>query len=159
MTKTSYMRFGAAAILALSLSACATVTRGTKQNFEFKSSPEGASMSTSTGVNCVTPCVLKMKRKDAFEVTFTKDGFEPQRARVESKIKGGGVVAGAGNLLVGGIIGGIVDGSNGSLNSLTPDKLDVTLVPLVTAAVDVVAAAVKTDDMMAPETGAAPTPN
>ena len=128
--KNSYFRIGATVLVALSLSACATVTRGTKQKYSFKSTPEGAELVTTTGFSCITPCETKMKRKDAFEATFTLAGYEPYTAQVESKIKGGGVAAGAGNIIAGGIIGGIVDGSNGSLNSLTPDSLDVILTPI-----------------------------
>ena len=49
--------------------------------------------------------------------------------KVDSELHGGGAAAGAGNLLLGGVIGGLVDGSNGSLNSLSPNPLQVTLVP------------------------------
>ena len=74
--------------------------------------------------------MLKLKRRPGFTATFTKDGFESQTVKVDSEIHGGGVAAGAGNLLLGGIVGGIVDGSNGSLNSLSPNPLTVTLIPV-----------------------------
>jgi hypothetical protein len=44
-------------------------------------------------------------------------------------LSGGGAAAGVGNVLAGGIIGGLVDGSNGSLNSLDPNPLYITLTP------------------------------
>ncbi|RHW17263.1 hypothetical protein D1610_12035 [Sphingomonas gilva] len=139
----TYLRLGAAVLVASSLSACATITRGTKQNYEITSQPPGADVALSTGDKCVTPCKLKLKRKDAFTAKFAKAGYEPMEANVESKLSGGGGAAAAGNLLFGGIIGGVVDGSNGSLNSLYPGKLEVTLVPASSAEIETVADAVE----------------
>jgi len=111
------------------LAGCATVTRGTSQTFKIDSTPTGAHVAMSNGQNCVTPCKLKLKRRPGFTATFTKEGFETQIVKVDSELHGGGAAAGAGNLLLGGVIGGLVDGSNGSLNSLSPNPLQVTLVP------------------------------
>ena len=54
---------------------------------------------------------------------------DPDR-EVDSKLGCGGAVAGAGNIILGGVIGGIVDGTNGSMNNLTPNPLKITLVPV-----------------------------
>ena len=130
-------RLGAALAVALLLPACATVTRGTKQNYVITSQPDGAAVALTTGQTCVTPCKLKLKRKDDFTARLTKDGFEPAEAKVESKISGGGGAAVAGNILLGGLIGGVVDSTNGSLNSLFPASLDVALKPVAVATVAV----------------------
>ena len=111
------------------LSACATVTRGTRQTFNIDTTPTGAQVAMSNGENCVTPCKLKLKRRPGFSATFTKEGYQTQTVKVDSELHGGGAAAGAGNLLLGGVIGGIVDGTNGSLNSLSPNPLKVTMVP------------------------------
>jgi hypothetical protein len=130
MTKKSCLRYGSLALIVLSLSACATITRGSRQNVEFKSSPEGAKVSTTTGENCITPCTMKMRRKASFDATFTKEGYEPQITTVKSKGGSGGAVAAAfGNVVFGGLIGIIVDATTGSLKTLKPGKLDVTMVP------------------------------
>lgn len=113
----------------LLLPACATITRGTSQKFNIESTPSEAEVALSTGQQCVTPCKLKLKRKPGFKATFKKQGYKTQEVEVESKLSGGGAAAGAGNIIAGGVIGGLVDGSNGSLNSLTPNPLQVTLVP------------------------------
>lgn len=134
-----------AAAAALSLSACATVTRGTSQKYTIDSSPTQAEVTLSTGQQCVTPCKMKLKRKPGFTATVKKPGYQSQTVTVESKLGGGGVVAGAGNVILGGVIGGIVDGTNGSMNNLTPNPLMVTLVPEATAPV----AAVETAPVVA----------
>ena len=123
-------RLSALALMSASLCACATVTRGTKQKIEFTSTPEGADVKTSEAYSCVTPCKTKLKRKTGFDAVFNKEGYEPTTVKVRSKFSGGGAAAGAGNILLGGIIGGVVDGSNGSLNSLTPSPVNAVLVPL-----------------------------
>ena len=120
------------------MSPCATVTRGTKETFNIQTTPDGADISLSNGETCVSPCKLKLKCKDEFTVTAKKPGYKPATATVESKIKGGGVAGAAGNVLIGGIIGGIVDGSSGAMRDLTPNPLTLTLEP---EAAPVVAAA------------------
>ena len=124
-----YMRLGAALVAASVVSGCATVTRGTKQKFEIKSQPPGADVSMTTGDTCITPCTLKLKRKTGFVATITKQGYKPAQVSVTSAVHGGGVVGAAGNLLIGGLIGGVVDGSNGSMKDLRPNPIDVTLEP------------------------------
>ena len=91
-----------------------------------------ATVTTTTGVECVTPCELKLKRKDGFTATFTLPGYETQTAEVDSVFTGGAALAG--NAIFGGLIGAGVDASNGSLNGLSPNPLNVDLVPVGTAA-------------------------
>src|SRR3954467_2459269 len=91
------------------LAGCATVTRGTRQTFKIESTPTEAKVALSNGETCITPCTLKLKRRPGFTATFTKEGYETKSMTVDSEIHGGGVAAGAGNV----VLGGIVDGSNG----------------------------------------------
>lgn len=130
----SYMRLGAALLAASSLAACATITRGTQQKFEIKSEPPGADVKLSTGMSCTTPCHLKLRRKDEFVARIAKAGYEPVEVQVESKMHGGGGAALAGNVLAGGLIGGVLDGTNGSLRDLRPNPIEVTLKPLAAPA-------------------------
>lgn len=126
---TLSLRLCGVAAATLLFPACATVTRGTQEQFAIVSEPPEADVALSTGQTCRTPCKLKLKRKTGFTATFTKEGYEPLQAEVTSKVMGGGAVAGAGNILLGGVVGAVVDGSNGSLNDLRPNPLKVQLVP------------------------------
>jgi hypothetical protein len=123
-----YLTICGLAAVSMLLPACATVTRGTSQKFSIESMPAEAQVALSTGQRCTTPCRLKLKRKHGFVATFNKPGYQTLRAEVKSKFSGGGAAAGAGNILMGGIIGAAVDGSNGAMNNLTPNPLRVTLV-------------------------------
>ena len=121
------MRLAGVLLCAASLSACATITRGTRQNFVIETDPVGAAVALSTGQTCTSPCNLRLRRKDEFTVTATMDGYEPATAEVRSRMRGGGGAALAGNAIFGGIIGGVVDATNGSLNDLRPNPLRITM--------------------------------
>ena len=123
----SCIRMGTVIAVALCLPGCATVTRGTSQKFAIESIPSGANVGLSTGQTCTTPCRLNLKRKRDFTAKFTKDGYQPREANVESKVRVGGGTALVGNLVVGGIVGLIVDMSNGSIKDLRPNPLNLTL--------------------------------
>jgi hypothetical protein len=125
-------RFGVRALtlvgVALCLPACATITRGSSQEFTVESTPPGARVSTSNGFQCdSTPCTFRMPRKDEFRATVSMDGYVTQEHQVSSGISGGGAAGLAGNVVFGGIIGGVVDASSGAMNDLTPNPLVVIL--------------------------------
>lgn len=132
MISKTVARLGARAFtlvgVALSLPACATMTRGTTQEFTVESTPPGAQATTSNGFECVsTPCTFRMSRKDAFNITVSNEGYVSQTHEITSSMSGAGGAALAGNVLVGGIIGGAVDASSGALNDLKPNPLMVVL--------------------------------
>jgi len=113
--------------LGLTLSNCATITRGTSEAFTITSHPTGADIRLSNGLVCQTPCALEVKRRPGFVVTVSKPGYKMVTTSVVSSISGGGGTAMAGNLLLGGIIGAGVDASNGAMNELSPNPLHVVL--------------------------------
>ena len=118
--------YNAAAILlaANALGGCATVINGTSQDYKIKSEPTGAKVHLTNGEQCTTPCELKLKRKHDQRVDLTLDGYKPAYVLVQSRMGG----ATAGNILLGGLIGGVVDGTNGASNHLKPDPLHVRMV-------------------------------
>lgn len=114
--------------LALSLGACATITRGTKDAWSITTDPSGARVETSNGFQCeATPCAIKMPRKSEFTATLTKPGYKAAKVQVTNKIAGAGGAAMAGNVLVGGLIGVGVDASSGAMLDLVPNPAHVTL--------------------------------
>ncbi|HEX8402855.1 MAG TPA: PEGA domain-containing protein [Allosphingosinicella sp.] len=122
--------FAVAALAATALGGCATVTRGTQQRYYVQSEPSGAEVKMTTGMSCTTPCNLKLRRKDEFTATISKEGYKSISVPIESKMHGGGGAALAGNVVAGGIIGGVIDGTNGSLRDLKPNPLAVRLAPV-----------------------------
>lgn len=122
-----------AAFAVIGLSGCATVTRGTSETFVVTTEPAGAMVRLSTGETCVTPCALQKRRKHAFDVEIEREGYEPVSTRILPQVSGAGATGMAGNVLIGGLVGLVVDASTGSAKDLRPNPLAVTLVPLPAA--------------------------
>jgi hypothetical protein len=113
------------AVIAASVAGCATVMNGTKTPYTTDSQPMGAMVKFSNGTSCTTPCKLELRRKDDLRADITLPGYKPTYILIQSKLGG----ASFGNILLGGGVGAIVDGSNGSSNRLYPNPLIVKLAP------------------------------
>jgi hypothetical protein len=111
------------------LGGCATVTRGTNDQVQLRSTPNGAVATTSTGQSCTTPCAITVGRKDEFSVRFEKPGFISQDIQVKTQASGAGQAAMAGNLIVGGIVGLATDASTGATLDHVPNPVNVELRP------------------------------
>ncbi len=114
-------------LLALTVTGCSTITRGTTEAFVIDSEPSGAKAELSTGHSCTTPCSLELKRKTAFTVTITKKGYETVQTNVNSQVAGAGAAGMAGNIIFGGVIGAAVDVGTGATKELIPNPLKVKL--------------------------------
>lgn len=113
---------------AISVTGCATVTRGSKDAWSINSDPQGAKVETSNGMQCAaTPCAIRMSRKSEFTATVSKPGYKPATVQVTHKTAGAGAAGVAGNVLVGGLIGIGVDAVSGASQDLTPNPAFVTL--------------------------------
>ncbi len=111
-------------------SGCATITRGSNEAFVIETDPAGVQAQLSNGLQCRTPCSLKVKRRGDFVVTLEKEGYETVRASITSSVDTGGAAGMAGNVLLGGIIGAGVDAGTGAMHSHKPNPLVVKLVPI-----------------------------
>ncbi len=118
------------ALLLVVLPNCATITRGSSETFVIETTPPGAEARLSTGLYCVTPCSLRVRRRGDFVVNIELEGYEPVQATVTSGIDTAGGGALAGNVIFGGIIGAGVDAGTGASLAHQPNPLVVELVPL-----------------------------
>ena len=149
-------------VAACSLSACATVTRGSNTAWEVNTTPPGATVKTTNGFYCEsTPCALKMPRKAEFTATVTHPGYKPVDVKVTNHVSNGGGMGMAGNVLLGGVIGAGVDVATGAMLDLTPNPVTLTLekaddVPTDPSAADGAPAPVAAPP--APAAAAQPTP-
>jgi len=112
-----------AAAMAFATSGCATVLNGTNVDYSTETRPDGATAKFTSGQECKTPCKLEMKRKTDQRVDLTADGYKPTYVLIQSKLGGSAF----GNILLGGGIGAVVDGTNGSSNRLYPRPLIVRM--------------------------------
>lgn len=118
------IKIAAAMLMAsVGLSGCATVLNGVNQPIEFESDPAGATIEILDGRTCTTPCSFEMRRGNDTMVTFSLPGYESSTMYIQSRT-GAGV---AGNAIAGGLIGGVVDASNGAANNLHPDPAYIRL--------------------------------
>jgi len=108
----------------LGLSGCATVVSGTKQRVGFDSTPQGATAKLSSGEEVKTPGQLELSRSQTYDVIFEKDGYVPAQSHIGQTTNS----TVFGNILLGGLIGMIVDSSTGAAYDLHPAIVSVTLV-------------------------------
>ena len=101
-----FVSVAALAAASFGVTGCATVMNGTSQPVAFQSEPAGAIVKLISGQSCTTPCEYQLKRGHDSKVTYTKEGYEPVSVYIQSRTGG----ATFGNILAGGIIGGVVDG-------------------------------------------------
>ena len=120
------MNLVVAVLAATGLSGCATVLNGTNVDFAADTQPNGALVKYSNGASCTTPCEIELKRKNDLRADITLDGYKPTYVLLQSKLGGSAF----GNILAGGGVGAIVDGSNGASNRLYPRPLIVRLAPI-----------------------------
>lgn len=108
---------------AFATSGCATVLNGTNVDYTTETRPDGARAVFTSGQECLTPCELEMARKSDQRVDLYAEGYKPTYVLIQSKLGGSAF----GNILLGGGIGAVVDGTNGASNRLFPRPLVVQL--------------------------------
>lgn len=123
------MRILGAMALAVLCAGCASITRGTTDQVQILSVPEGAEAHTSMGPGCTTPCTLTFGRKDEFSVTVSKPGYQPQTVPVGTRVGVAGGAGIAGNVIFGGLIGIGIDAYNGAELEHFPNPVSVELLP------------------------------
>ncbi len=112
-------------------SACATITTGTSHTMTVTTEPPGAACilardgATVGAVNPTPGSVTISKSTRDLAVTCTRDGYAPAVQSVSASFQ----PATLGNLLLGGVVGIIVDASSGAANRY-PDAVALSLQPV-----------------------------
>lgn len=113
-----------------SMGACATVVRGTSQDWAVITDPSGAAVQTSNGFQCAaTPCTFHMSRNSRFTATIAKPGYRTITAQIDHRFSQGGAAGAAGNVLAGGPIGLGVDVLSGASQDIRPNPLTLRMQP------------------------------
>jgi hypothetical protein len=108
-----------AALAGLSLSACATIIHGTRQEVGISSSPTGAEVWVDNIKMGETPVVAKLRRKDTHTVKLILPGYQPYETTITRSVSGWVW----GNIAVGGLIGLGVDAISGGMYKLSPEQV------------------------------------
>lgn len=120
---------GLAAAVAFGLAGCATLTRGMSDQVAVLSDPPGATVTTTLGKGCTTPCSLDIRRNADFTVTVSKPGYEGRTVAVTTRLSGSGAAAATENVTTAGL-GLVVDAATGATLEHVPGAVSVTLKPV-----------------------------
>jgi hypothetical protein len=118
-------------MLLLWLPACATVTTGTTQSIAVLTEPAGAMCQltrdgTTIAVANPTPNTVTISKSSReLTVRCTRDGHQPAVATVSPEFQG----ATAGNLLLGGVVGIVIDAASGAASQYPPN-INLVLAPV-----------------------------
>lgn len=82
------------------------------------------------GPACITPCTAQVPRNQELVVTFTKEGYLPQMVMLKNQVAGAGAMGVAGNAIIGGAVGAVVDVGTGAALDHYPNPLKVVLEPI-----------------------------
>ena len=105
------------------LANCASIFCGTKQTVQITSLPAGAAVKIDGTDSGVTPTQAELSRRQTHRVGLALAGYKPKEVVLEPGFNP--VVLG--NILIGGLIGLIVDASTGSCNKLNPGEVKEVL--------------------------------
>jgi hypothetical protein len=120
MKRTSISLLAAAAVMA---SGCATIVNGSTERVEITSDPPGATAKVDGIPIGTTPTSIDLKRGEPHSVTIEKDGYVSDEESIGQGTSGWI----AGNILVGGLVGLIVDYSTGAAHTLKPESVSPVL--------------------------------
>jgi len=105
---------------------CATVMHGSHQRIWIDSTPQNAAATIHPGdMTLTTPAEVELPRKDSYQVQYDLDGYERKIGYIDREHSG----AIWGNILIGGLVGLMVDHSTGAAYQLNPIHLTVQLEP------------------------------
>jgi PEGA domain len=117
---------GCALLAVAALSGCATVTGGTgPQKVKVESDPPGATVLVDGRPHGVTPTTVALDRTVGHRIELDKDGYAPTAADLKPGVNPWVF----GNLLVGGLVGIVVDLATDSERRLYPGGVDIHLAP------------------------------
>lgn len=124
-----FSRLAALGLAAVSVSACASITKGTSQSVSINTAPvQGANCTLQNAAGTwtvVSPGAVTVPRtKHDINVKCEKTGFQAGIGTLKS----GTQLMSAGNLILGGVIGLGVDAATGAMNDY-PEQITVTLTP------------------------------
>lgn len=109
--------------ISILLTNCATIMSGSKQNIHFDSSPGAADIYIDEIAVGKTPFQIKLERKSEHHVMIKLDGYKTYETSLTRKFNAWYV----GNILIGGIIGLIIDPITGAIYNLSPDQINAPL--------------------------------
>ena len=114
----------------LGLGGCATLDHGTLDEVSVVTQPPGASVVSSTGDICTSPCRISGPRHDNFGITISKPGFVTQSLTSEAKPDADAIAGASALEPTADALGRVIDVQDGSHYTHVPKAFVVTLEPV-----------------------------
>lgn len=105
------------------MSSCATIVSGSKQNVKFSSNPSTATIFIDEVEVGKTPFEIKLARKSEHSVMLKLEGYQTYQTKLTKKFNAWFL----GNILIGGLIGIIIDPITGAMYNLTPNEINAQM--------------------------------
>ena len=110
-------------VLTLLMSSCATIVSGSKQNVKFSSNPSAAAIFIDEVEVGKTPFEIKLARISEHSVMIKLEGYQTYETKLTKKFNGWFL----GNILIGGLIGLIIDPITGAMYNLSPNQVNAQM--------------------------------
>lgn len=105
---------------------CASIISGSSDEIHVNSTPAGAQIYHGGLSKGTTPGTIQVKRGSSDPVVLKLDGYSDQSVPLGKSFN----TVTLGNILLGGLIGIIVDFATGAVYDVSPDSVNVTMVPI-----------------------------
>lgn len=105
------------------MTSCATIVSGSKQNVKFSSNPTSATIFIDEVEVGKTPFEIKLARKSEHSVMLKLEGYQTYQTKLTKKFNAWFL----GNILIGGLIGIIIDPITGAIYNLSPDEINAQM--------------------------------
>ena len=110
-------------VIAFGAAGCATIFNGTHQNMLVASEPSGAAIFVNGMKVGETPETIKLSHRHSVTITISMPGYKTKTMKLTRSIDGWFW----GNILLGGVIGMVVDASTGAMYTFSPSKINEKL--------------------------------
>lgn len=107
----------------LVMSGCASIVSGRHQDVQIVSNPPGADVTIDSVKRGSTPMVVSLKRSERHVVKLSKDGYAEETIGTKKGFNWWMTA----NILIGGIVGIIIDFATGATYKVKPEEINVEL--------------------------------
>lgn len=107
-------------LIVIGFTSCATIISGSRQTVQISSQPNAAVVYLNEIEVGKTPIVENLKRNQNYQLVLKLDGYKPYEIMLEKKFNAWYI----GNVLIGGIVGLVIDPITGALFKLKPEEIN-----------------------------------
>jgi hypothetical protein len=104
---------------------CASIFSGSQQNIFIASSPPMATILVNGAPMGNTPATVRLARSGHYTVTINLPGYQPYQMTLQREVNGWFFA----NLILGGLVGMIIDAATGAMWTLSPTTVSTGLAP------------------------------